>query len=275
MSLLNNAMNAIGTIAALNSFFGAGPSSNAASRYGKFLAEIRENSISKTSLYEVTITPPRVMTTNPTAPKLSLYAHGAQLPGLFLQTSELKRYGVGPSEKIPYSLAVNDITLKFIGDGKGQIYRFFYEWMQNIVKADTSLQGEYSVVSQTGLAPFEVEFKENYKCQINIKTFDEQGETILSYDLIDAFPISIPEVELDWGEGAMMQFGITFNFFQSKLDRAADGATSRSGPRSLSPLQKLIKVGTAVQVLSSLRTPTSIGDAINVATNIKNVTRGF
>jgi hypothetical protein len=43
----------------------------------------------------------------------------------------------------------------------------------------------------------------------------------------------------------------------------------------LSGLQKLLKVGTAVQTLASLRAPTGIADIINVVSNAKIAVGGL
>ena len=271
MSALNTAMNAIGTVAALKSLFGGG-SSGEGGKVAGFISQIRESSVARTNLFDVTITSPRMLTNASTAAKISLFAQGAALPGINLQTADVTRFGYGPHEKVPYTLQTNDITLNFIGDGRGEIYKYFYNWMQGIVRADQPISSAF--VSKNALAPYEVEFKSEYSTTIIIKTYDEQNSTILEYELTDAFPINLPDVALSWSESSMMQFSVTFAFLQSRLKTAdAQAEVTKNGIGDLSPFQKLVKIGTAVQAISSLRAPTSVQDALSSATTVKNVLR--
>ena len=272
MGALNTAMNALGTLAALKSLSGSRPPSTN-SKYNNFLAEIRANSVARTNLFEVTITPPAILTgSTSTVNKIALYAEGAQLPGLFLQTAELKRFGFGPNEKVPYAIQTNATTINFIGDGKGELYKFFYRWLQGIVRGDYDPSTES--VSQNGLTAYEVEFKERYKCQMIITTFNEQGTPVLEYQLTDAFPVNIADVALNWNEGGMMQFSVQFEFLQSKLLKVEEKLQlTNNGFGGLSKIQKLAKIGTAVQTVLSLKRPSGVQDALSSVTTIKNVFR--
>jgi len=202
-----------------------------------------------------------------------LYAQGANLPGLFLQTAELKRFGIGPNEKVPYSIQTNNTTINFIGDGKGEIYKFFYRWLHGIVRGDYDVRSD--TTSPNNLSAYEVEFKTEYKCQITITAFNEQGTPFLQYELKDAFPINIPDVSLNWSESSsLMQFGVQFEYLQSRLTNVeAPLQLTKNGFSGLSTLQKLVKVGTAVQTISSLRRPTGVQDALSSITTVKNIFR--
>lgn len=279
MGLLNTGINALGTFAALKSLTANtsnGPGGD--TRYSRFLAEMRQNSVAKTNYFEVRITPPNVMlgTKSTIAPKLELYAEGSPLPGIFLQTGEFKRYGVGPIEKYPYSLQTNSISVNFIADGKGEIYKFFYNWIQNIVRGDFPVEQQTQGtqgISVSGLAPYEVEFKNNYAVPIDIFLYNEQHQTVLHYNLTQAFPVRIPDVSLSWSnDNNFMQFAVDFEFLQSNLVNSEEKLeVSKNGPNQLSLLQKLVKVGTAVQALSSIRKPRNLQDSLLAAGSIKNV----
>jgi hypothetical protein len=274
MSALNTAINVLGTAATLKSLFGG--TSTSSGKMNNFISEIRQNSVARTNLFEVMISIPTVMgSSSATAQKLSLYAEGAQLPGLNIQTDNIKRYGIGPMESVPYSIQNNDITVNFIGDGKGEVYKYFYNWMHSIVKGDSFITGGGS--SSSGLAPYEVEFKEDYRSTLTISTFNEQGQNVLQYELYDAFPKNLPDVTLNWSDNStMMQFGVTFGYMQAKLKNANSPLqVNQNGIGELSMLQKAIKIGTAVQAISSLRRPRNIQDILASSTTVKNVTRSF
>jgi hypothetical protein len=165
---------------------------------------------------------------------------------------------------------VNDISLSFIGDGKGDVYKFFYRWMQGIVRSDYNVSGVRN--GYNGLAPYEVEFKRNYETTINIKTYNEQGDVVFDYKLLNAFPKSLPDISLSWDDGGMMKFSVTFCYLQAELANADQPlALTKNGLNQLTPFQKLVKIGTAVQTIASLKRPGSVQDALASATTIKNI----
>lgn len=273
MSALNTAMNVIGTLAAAKSLFSEKPAAKN-SKVKNFISEISNRSVSRTNLFEIVITPPPVLQKEAFVSNLTLYAEGAQLPGLFIQTTDVKRYGVGHSEKVAFGSSVNDINMTFIGDGQGKVYQFFYKWLQSIVRSDYDIRSSVNV-SEGGLNPFEVEFKDNYQATITVTTFNEQGTPVLSYKLTNAFPTNIADIALNWGDSAqLMSIPITFTFFQSQLD-TGEAATTPTMSNVLTPFQQIVKAGTAIQAIAAMRKPTSIGDILNATSNAKNVLSGY
>lgn len=269
MGILNTALNAVGTVSAISSLLGRRPTSTD-SKYNRFYAEIRKNSVARTNLFEVTFSPPKILNGTNTKEKLSLYAEGAQLPGLFLQTADLRRFGIGPNEKVPYAVQTNATTINFIGDGRGEIYKFFYRWLHGIVRGDYGVSS--SKTSPNGLTAYEVEFKADYKCTITITTFTEDGQPVLQYELADAFPVNIPDVALNWNDNStMMTFGVQFEFLQSRLIGAEQTLQFTENGLTLTPFQKLVKIGTAVQTISTLKRPRGVQDALSSVTTIKNI----
>ena len=272
MSKLNTAMNALGTIAALKSLTGKAKPARP-SKLNNFMAEMRETGVARTNLFEVTIAPPKMMAgmAKEVVPKISLFAESVQLPGLNIQTEDsVKRYGYGPQDHVAYGSSVNDITVGMIGDGKGEIYKFFYRWMQGIVRSDHD--AFENIAGYNGLAPFEVEFKDQYQTTIDIVTFNESNDTILEYRLFNAFPKNLPDIGLDWSASDMMKFNISFTYNYARLINVAQVTKlTPNGIQGLSTLQKLIKIGTAVQAIASLKRPRSIQDALASTTTIKNI----
>lgn len=269
MSALNTAMNAIGTGLALKSLFGGNDSGPAAGKMSKFMSEVRSAGVARTNLFEIVITPPKCMAgSSQSAQKISLYADGAVLPGRSLETQEFARYGYGPHEKFPYSMQYQDYTVQFIGDGRGEIYKFFYNWMQNIVKGDQPVN--------TDANGYEVNFREDYCVDISVYTYNEQGDTVLAATMTNAFPTMVPDVSLNWSDSGMMQFSVTFAYTLAKLQDADEIMIGKNGPpTTLSTLQKLVKIGTAVQAIAAIRRPNNVQDALSSVTNVKNVINGF
>lgn len=268
MSALNNAMNVLGTAAALKSVFGGTEGNPPAGRMSTFMSEIKRAGVARTNLFEIEVTPPKCMLASAeSAQKISLYAEGAVLPGRSLETQEFSRYGYGPHEKFPYSMQFQDYTVQFIGDGRGEIYKFFYNWMHQIVRGDQPVGNDSN--------GYEVGFREDYSIDMNVRMYNEQGETVLASKMTNAFPIQVPDVTLSWGDASMMQFSVTFAYTQAELLNSQTKFIDKNGgPPELSTIQKLVKIGTAVQAIAAIRRPSSVQEALSSATNAKNILTG-
>jgi len=248
-------------------------SSGAHGKFNEFLSQFRNSSFARTNLFEITIFPPKVMFGDKLNSSLHLYADSVSIPGINFATSETRRYGYGPIEKKPYAPIFNDITISFLVDGSGNLYKYFYKWMNRTISSDQYINGNSS---SNGLEAFEVEYKDDYKSQINISTFDEAGNAVLSSQLVDAIPISLSDSQFSWGEtDQILRLNMTFTFFQHILTDSDSKEPITGHVKPLSGLQQLIKAGTALQTLSTLRKPTNVGDVINVINNAKIITRGF
>jgi len=279
MGVINTGINALGTFAVLKNLFGKKPQTSNAG-FQRFKAAIHASGVSRSNHFDVRITLPKMLTgatgnflktSSDMMVILSIYADSVSLPGLNLQTDSVKRFGVGPFDNVPYSTQYNDITINFIADGKGEIYKFFYRWMQAIIPSDILVSE--NKLNPRGLSPYEVEFKENYKTTIYITTYNEQEDKVLEYVLVDAFPKILPDISLSWKDSdGFMQFGITFTYMFAKLINVNEPLVGgKNGFQGLSALQKSLKIATALQTLKTIKRPTSIQDALASSTTIKNV----
>jgi hypothetical protein len=99
---------------------------------------------------------------------------------------------------------------------------------------------------------------------------------VLNSQLIDAIPISISDTQFSWSDNdQIMKMNVTFTYFQHVILNTDSREPESGFKKPLSGLQQLIKAGTALQTLSSLRKPKSVGDVINVINNAKVITGGY
>jgi hypothetical protein len=210
--------------------------------------------------------------------EIGLLCESCSLPGVSLNTTEIRRYGYGVAEKKPYLPTFTDQSFTFIGDNTGKIHKFFYRWMNSIVRYDGRHRD--NTVSYE-LSPFQVEYKRDelgplYTVDIQIVMIDETNRKINTLTLMDAYPIFLGDVQLSWAENdSFVRFPVTFTFSNWKLDELNVAPLLDNTPKQSSLLQQIMKVGSAVQVLASTRKPTGVADIINVVNNARIVSSGL
>jgi hypothetical protein len=115
-----------------------------------------------------------------TATSLNFRCETAELPSISFGTTEQKIYG--PTEKYPNQLIYNDSTFTFIVSDDMREKIFFDGWMQLINPNST----------------YDFGYKGDYSTTIQVNQYDVTGALTYSVSLIDAFPISVNQLDLDW-----------------------------------------------------------------------------
>lgn len=237
------------------------------------------NSIAKTNRFFVTIEEPKWMALENEDPSfvrddLMFLCSETVLPGLSFTIAENRRQGTGPLQFHPSSPAFNEVTLSFIGDGRGKVMEFFHKWMQNIILVSEFPAG--TNMGRRGALPFELYYRDEYVTPvITIMVYEENQEKIIEYKLHNAWPSSITNVSMNWESEQRMGIDVTFRY-DVWTSSALDPLTSVTKVRPLSGLQRIIKSGTAIQTaVGGSRIPQNVGDAINVALNTKAIVDNF
>jgi hypothetical protein len=158
--------------------------------------------VARTNRFDVYITPPILMIPYVVASTSSGNAYGrlmyrcenAQLPGKTIATTEQKIYG--PIEKYPYLTTYNDLDLTFIvSDDMGEKV-FFDTWMNYVNPALTN----------------NLRYKGDYATDIVINQYDVTNNLTYSVQLIDAYPISVNQLDLDWSNDGYHKLNVTFAY---------------------------------------------------------------
>lgn len=257
----------------ISSLFGTGsglPASDNRRDLNNFLSSVgKHGGFTRPSYFYVEIAPPPILRYRATeARNLAFLCESTNLPGVSLATSEIRRYGFGPLEKKPYAPIFTDINFSFYVDAAGIIQNFFYEWMNGIVKFDEVHYGPSESYNGKTIEPFEVNYKNEYATDILITTVDEANNDIVNVRLRQAFPIFMSDVPLSWSDtDSISRLPVNFTFYNWKIEKI--NIRQAVETRSQSALQKLIRVGTAIQTLSTIRRPNNVADVLNVVNNAK------
>ena len=143
-------------------------------------------------------------------------------PGVSFASSNIFRYGIGPSEKKPFNASFSDIGISFIVDKKADIYTFFYSWMNYIFNFSPGSNNGASNgnPNNLGMASYSLTYKNYYSTDIEIVLYDESGQSpVQIFRLLKAFPTTLSEIDLSWSErSSLMRMSVGFTFKEWKLD---------------------------------------------------------
>lgn len=227
------------------------------------------NGFTRPSYFYIEIAPPPMLRNeSDNARTLAFLSESANLPGVALATTEVRRYGYGPLERKPYAPIFVDTNISFFVDGTGMVQKFFYKWMNGIVKFDERIAGQATQIGNYVLQPFEVNYKDQYATDIMITTVDEANNDIISVRLTKAFPIFMGDISLGWGDSdSIARLPITFTYYNWKIENI--NLVQLQENRRPGLVQSLLKAGTALQTLATLRKPRNVSDIVNVVNNSK------
>jgi hypothetical protein len=234
--------------------------------------------IMKNNLFRVEITPPSFLSsTGITNQILTFYCEATNLPGVRINTTDIRRYGVGPREKMPVNHSFDDLNLNIIADSQGYMLRFFRDWTRGIVEYVTegSMDSPPDQVPNRAMnaIPYYMNYKQNYEAQVTVVVFDATGQTeAFSLSLLHAFPTDVGDISLGWGQtDQLMTIPIRFSFMDVAYTDPNPGAASPQAT-GLSLFQTFEKGVTAAQaIIPILQKPTNLGGLINQVTTTSNV----
>lgn len=212
-----------------------------------------------------------IATASPKLLSLATYrADSFAQPGVSFATSEIRRYGVGPVERKPYTPIFTDLNMTFIGDSDGALHKFFYLWMNSIINYTQLPQGNSGTFNKA--FPFEVNYKDDYKVNsIDIYTYNEAQFKVGVLKLYNAYPIFLGEVQRNWADtDQIVRMPVTFTY--SHWSYSDEDITSIVEPvmlgqkrdNSLSLAQSILKTGSILQALSATKRPQNINDVLNI-----------
>ena len=151
--------------------------------------------IARPSRFDVFINlPPAIRFQEFNAASLLYRCENAQLPGRTIGTVDQKTYG--PIEKFPYLTTFTDLDLTFIVDDDMSQKTFFDNWLDYINPLNTN----------------DYQYKENYSADIRINQYSVNNQLTYSVNILDAYPISVNQLDLDWGSDGYHKLSVTFAY---------------------------------------------------------------
>jgi hypothetical protein len=125
---------------------------------------------------------------------LNLRCENTELPGRSISTTTMKIYGA--EEKYPYQTVYNDISLTFIVSDDMSEKKFFDAWLNWI----------------NPTINYNMKYKADYAVPLTVNQYDVKNELSYSVSMLDAFPIAVNQLDLDWSSDGHHKLTVTFAY---------------------------------------------------------------
>lgn len=191
----------------------------------RFKSNIDEYGYAKNNKFEVFIQPPRFLQNK------SLEVNGRQrsisnlndllryridqvkTPSPSLLSIDTNRYGVGPTQKMPYNAQFFDTTFSVLVDKNTDIWDFWYSWINAIFNFNGQEPSGTNIFLGGRIPNYITEYKDEYSTNMMIVIYNDIGETIKTINLYEAFPSSMREVQLAWNDNVnLMRLFISITY---------------------------------------------------------------
>lgn len=168
-----------------------------------FIAQTNKGGFAKTSHFDVQITPPSKLQSSLNTRELIYRCDSISTPNRTISTSDNFIYGV--PEFMAYASNVQEITASVIVSQDLKEKEFFESWIDLIV-------GDYRKGRQHSNM-FAIGFYDDYKGQVEVKLYSEDGKKKRTIKLIDAYPVAINgSGDLSWQDSQIMRISVPFKF---------------------------------------------------------------
>lgn len=127
-------------------------------------------------------------------------------PSASLLSIDTNRYGIGPTQKMPYGAQFFDISFSVLVDRNTDLWDFWYNWINGIFNFNGQEPNGNNVFEGGRIPTYTTEYKDEYSTNMMIVIYSDTGETIKTINLYEAFPSSIREVQLRWNDNNRLMY---------------------------------------------------------------------
>lgn len=121
-------------------------------------------------------------------------------PGVSLLSSDVKVYGIGPTQKMPYGSQYFDTVFSVLLDRNTDLWDFWYNWVNAIFNFNGAEASGGNLITGQKTPTYTSRYKDEYATTIMIVIYNDLGERVKTINLFEAFPSSIREIPLSWDD---------------------------------------------------------------------------
>lgn len=164
-----------------------------------FLSDINGSGLAKPYLFDVIVNGPVGLGL---FPNLTLRAFSTSFPGRQALTIDYQTYG--PTQKVAYGSVYGDVDLSIILSPDHEERKYFLRWQDRAIGFARG-----TIQSKKGL--FNVGYYDTYKGGMEITQFTETDDDAYTCELLEAWPVAIGPVQVDWNDNT------SYSFFQVSM----------------------------------------------------------
>lgn len=134
-------------------------------------------------------------------------------PSASLMSIDTNRYGIGPSQKMPFNAQYFDTSFYVLLDKKTDLWDFWYNWINGIFNFNGQEPNGNNIFTGGRIPNYVAEYKDEYSTTMVILIYDDVGNVVKTINLYEAFPSSMREVFLRWNDNAdLMRLTVTITY---------------------------------------------------------------
>jgi hypothetical protein len=211
---------------------------------------------------------------------LTFFCSDITLPAINLSVAPYKANTFDIAQNIPLALDTPSINARFMLDSQHRVVSFFHSWMQEIINYDP-MGGPLSAINNDH-ALYEIGYKNDYACTIRIEHYKtnakitkdspaEKDVDYYEYAFYNAFPTEIAGENFSWTPNdEIATLGVNFTASSFSFSGSEAGTPTSRLNSGTGYLDFLNSVGFRGQTVQQRNLPTSIQDAINTFTTVRN-----
>jgi len=230
----------------------------------------------RSSLFEVRIPVFKVETSSGiTERDFSFFCSGVNFPGINIETGQFSAVAQLTTQ-FPLEMSSQPINATFMVDSDHQVLQFFHNWIQRVLNYSSS-GNSFSAIDgdlDIGQMPFELGYKDDYACTMNIRHYSVESTGTKYYEVIleNCFPYAVGDLDLNWqNTDSYLTMPVTFAYDRIRYSGDKTGIPSRrSNGGILETLSNLAGLVDVLKQTADQGRPTCIQDAINRLSRIRN-----
>jgi hypothetical protein len=134
-------------------------------------------------------------------------------PSASLLSIDTNRYGIGPTQKMPYNAQYFDTTFSILLDRNTDLWDFWYNWINGIFNFNGQEPNGDNIFNGGRIPNYTIEYKDEYSTNMMIVIYNDVGETVKTINLYEAYPSSMREIQLAWNDNVnLMRIAITVTY---------------------------------------------------------------
>jgi len=148
---------------------------------------------------------------NKIAQNMSFRTDQVRAPGINLMTSDIARYGIGPTRKVVTNAQFQEIYFSILCDKYCEIWQYWYEWTRLCFGFNGTPNGQASTLT--------LKYRNDCTSTAIILIFHHEGNLVQSIILFQAFPTSVREVALAYGDANLMKINVSMSYSEYTIEK--------------------------------------------------------